>query len=164
MVLFILNKLIVGTLPSVRSMSRVHRAADLAPRGNLFRSKVMAPRKSSLEKESASQTWRFSLGGILETVSSQENILSFLVMTHVCHVDARLLAGALGPPAGLEVGADALAGARRVLGELARARVDDGLDLLLRLLRDRDVAVQVLIHKQADKHLERNEIERRKIK
>ena len=34
-----------------------------------------------MEKESASQTCRFSLGGTLETVSSQENMLSFLVMT-----------------------------------------------------------------------------------
>ena len=30
----------------------------LAPRGNLVRSRVIAPRKSSLEKESASQTWK----------------------------------------------------------------------------------------------------------
>ena len=47
--------------------------------------------------------------------------------THVGHVDARLLAGALRPAARLEVRADALAGARRVLRELPRARVDDRL-------------------------------------
>ena len=40
------------------SMSKVHCFCVLAPLGNLFRSRVMAPKKSSLEKWSASQTLR----------------------------------------------------------------------------------------------------------
>ena len=60
-VLFCLNKLIIGTLPSVFSMSKVHCLTVLAPLGNRFKSKVIAPRKSSLEKWSASHTWSVSL-------------------------------------------------------------------------------------------------------
>ena len=56
LVLFCLNRLMVGTEPSVLSMSREQRPALLAPRGNLVRSRVIAPRKSSLENESASHT------------------------------------------------------------------------------------------------------------
>lgn len=54
---------------------------------------------------------------------------------------------------GFEVGADALAGALLELWELAAAGLDDGLDLLLGLLRDGHHAVQILIHKQTHKHL-----------
>ena len=46
-VLFCLNRFIVGTEPSVLSMPKLHCLAVLAPRGNLFRSKVIEPRKSS---------------------------------------------------------------------------------------------------------------------
>ena len=42
-----LNRLIMGTEPSVLSMSSVHCFAVLAPRGNRFRSSVIDPRKSS---------------------------------------------------------------------------------------------------------------------
>ena len=80
-------------------------------------------------------------------------VLLVYVCTHVDHVDAGLLPGPLGPPARLEVRPDALPGARRVLWELARARVDDGLDLLLRLPRNGDVPVQVLVHEQPHEHL-----------
>lgn len=34
---------IIGTEPSVLSISNVHNFEDLAPRGNLFRSNVIAP-------------------------------------------------------------------------------------------------------------------------
>ena len=81
LVLFCLKRLTIGTLPSVFNISRVHCLTVLAPRGNRFKSRVMAPKKSSLEKWSASQTWRVSLAGTLEVVSSQENIDSFLEMT-----------------------------------------------------------------------------------
>ena len=47
LVLFCLNRFMVGTEPSVFSMPRLHCLAVFAPRGNLFRSKVMDPRKSS---------------------------------------------------------------------------------------------------------------------
>lgn len=56
--------------------------------------------------------------------------------------------------AGFEVGADALAGAFLELWELSAARLDDGLDLLLGLFGDGDHAVQVLVNKQAHKHLQ----------
>ena len=47
LVLFCLNRFMVGTEPSVFSMPRLHCFAVFAPRGNLFRSRVMDPRKSS---------------------------------------------------------------------------------------------------------------------
>ena len=81
--------------------------------------------------------------------------MCFCCESYVVNVQARLLSGPLGPPARLEIGPDPLPGPLRVLGELAGAAVDDGLDLLFGLLRDRNVAVQVLIHKQADKHLKK---------
>ena len=59
LVRFCLNRLMVGTEPSVLNMSREQRPALRAPRGNLVRSSVIAPRKSSLEKESASQTCKY---------------------------------------------------------------------------------------------------------
>lgn len=55
---------------------------------------------------------------------------------------------------GFEVGADALAGAFLELWELSAAGLDDGLDLLLRLLGDRHHPIQVLVHKQTHKHLQ----------
>ena len=55
--------------------------------------------------------------------------------------------------AGLEVGADALAGALLELGELAATGLDDGLDLLLGLFGDGHHAVQILVHEQTHKHL-----------
>lgn len=59
----------------------------------------------------------------------------------------------LHAPAGLEVCADALACALLEFGELTAAGFNDGLDLLLGLLRDGHHAVQVLIHKETHKHL-----------
>ena len=55
--------------------------AVFAPLGNLLRSNMMEPRKSSLLNESASQTWRVSLGGTLVMESSQEKTLSFRLIT-----------------------------------------------------------------------------------
>ena len=49
LVLFCLKRFKVGTEPSVLSISREHSLAVLAPRGNLFKSRVIAPRKSSLD-------------------------------------------------------------------------------------------------------------------
>ena len=66
LVRFCLNKLIIGTDPSVLSMSKVHCFTVLAPLGNRFKSKVMAPRKSSFEKWSASQTCKVNLAGTLQ--------------------------------------------------------------------------------------------------
>lgn len=57
------------------------------------------------------------------------------------------------PTAGFEVGTDALAGALLEFWELAGARLNDGLDLLLWLFGDGHHAVQVLIDEQAHKHL-----------
>ena len=59
LVRFCLNRLMVGTEPSVLSMSSEQRPALRAPRGNLVRSSVIAPRKSSLENESASHTLEY---------------------------------------------------------------------------------------------------------
>merc|ERR1719384_2158592 len=81
LVLFCLNRFMVGTDPSVFNIPRLHCLAVLAPRGNLLRSSMMEPRKSSLENESASQTWSESRGGTLVMLSSQENMLSFLLIT-----------------------------------------------------------------------------------
>ena len=66
-----------------------------------------------------------------------------------------LHAAFLHAAAGFEVGADAFASALLELGELAAARLNNGLDLLLWLLGDGHHAVQVLIHKQTHKHLKR---------
>merc|ERR1711881_702043 len=71
LVRFCLKRFIVGTEPSVLSMSRLHCFAVFAPRGNLHRSRVIEPRKSSLENESASHTCMSSLGGTLLILSSQ---------------------------------------------------------------------------------------------
>ena len=49
LVLFCLKRFKVGTEPSVRSISREQSLAVRAPRGNLFKSRVIAPRKSSLD-------------------------------------------------------------------------------------------------------------------
>ena len=68
---------------------------------------------------------------------------------------AYLHAVLLHAAAGLEVGADPLARPFLELGELAAAGLDDGLDLLLGLFGYGDHSVQVLVHKQPDKHLER---------
>ena len=81
LVLFCLNKLIMGTVPSVFNMSNVHCFTVFAPLGNRFKSKVMAPKKSSLEKWSASHTCKVNRAGTFEVVSSQENIDSFLEIT-----------------------------------------------------------------------------------
>ena len=62
----------------------------------------------------------------------------------------------LGAPTRFEIGPDPLAPSHGVLGKLPGAGVDDGLDLLLRLFRDRDVSVEVFVNEQADKHLGRN--------
>ena len=74
--------------------------------------------------------------------------------TYTVGVKPGLFSAPLGPPAGLEVGPNPLPRALGVLGELARARVDDGLDLLLGLLGDRNMAVQVLVHEQSNEHLQ----------
>ena len=73
--------------------------------------------------------------------------------TYTVGVKPGLFPAPLGPPAGLEVGPDPLPWPLGVLGELARAGVDDGLDLLLGLLGDRNMAVQVLVHEQSNEHL-----------
>lgn len=61
------------------------------------------------------------------------------------------------PATGLEVGADALAGALLELWELAATGLDYGLDFLLGLFGDGHHAVQILIHKQTHKHLTETE-------
>lgn len=53
-----------------------------------------------------------------------------------------------------EVGADALASTLLELWELSAAGLNDGLDLLLGLFRDGNHPIQVLVHKQAHKHLQ----------
>lgn len=55
--------------------------------------------------------------------------------------------------AGFEVGADAFASTLLELWELTAAGFNNGLDLLFRLFRDWHHTVQVLIHKQTHKHL-----------
>uniref|UniRef100_A0A2M4DG32 Putative secreted protein n=1 Tax=Anopheles darlingi TaxID=43151 RepID=A0A2M4DG32_ANODA len=65
------------------------------------------------------------------------------------------LASFLVSPAGLEIRSDALTGPFGKLRELARTRVDDGLYLLLRLLRDRYDTIEILVHKQPHEHVER---------
>ena len=49
-----------------------------------------------------------------------------MVNTYVVDIEAGLLAGALGAPTRLEVGADTFTRALAKLGELARARDYDG--------------------------------------
>lgn len=66
----------------------------------------------------------------------------------------RLATHFLVSAAALQVCADALTGTLGELWELARARVNDRLDLLLWLLRDRHYPVEVLVHEEADEHLE----------
>ena len=73
--------------------------------------------------------------------------------TYIVCVKSSLLPGPLGPATRLQVGSDALACSLRELGELTGTGVDDGLDLLLRLLGYWYVAVQIFIHEQTNKHL-----------
>ena len=77
-----------------------------------------------------------------------------MAITYIVGVQPCLLPRSLGPSAGLQIRPDPFPGSLRVLGELSGAGVNDGLDLLFGLFGNRDVAVQVLIHKQSDKHLE----------
>ena len=63
LVRFCLNRFIIGMVPSVLTISRLQSFAVLAPLGKRFKSSVIAPKKSSLLKWSASQTCRLSLAG-----------------------------------------------------------------------------------------------------
>jgi len=58
-------------------------------------------------------------------------------------------------PAWLEVGADSLASSLVKLDKLAIARLQYRLDLVLGLLRYRHQTIQVLVHKQSNKQLEK---------
>ena len=58
-----------------------------------------------------------------------------------------------GPTTRLQIGPDTFPGSVTKLRELALTGHDYGVDLLFRLFRDRHKTVQVLVHKQSDKHL-----------
>lgn len=57
--------------------------------------------------------------------------------------------------AGFEVSANAFASSLLELRELSAAGLDDRLDFLFGLLGDGNHSVQILIHKKAHKHLQR---------
>jgi len=67
------------------------------------------------------------------------------------------VAGLLVAPARLQIGAYSFAGSVAELRELSGARVDDGLDLLLGLLRDGYDAIEILIDEQSHEHLKEAE-------
>lgn len=70
-------------------------------------------------------------------------------------VDAAYVFGASQTSTGLQVGADSLPRPVVELGELAVAGLEDGRDLVLRLLRDGNGTVEVLVDKQTDEELRR---------
>ena len=68
------------------------------------------------------------------------------------------LSRALISSAALEVSPYAFASSLCKLRKLTPTRVNDGLDLLFRLLANRHHAIKVLIHEQANKHLKRTAV------
>ena len=73
---------------------------------------------------------------------------------HIADVQSGLFSRPLCSPARLEISPDSFSGTRRKFRELSGARVDDGLNLLLRLLRDRETSVEIFVDEKPDKHLE----------
>lgn len=60
----------------------------------------------------------------------------------------------LVPPAALQVSPDTFASSFSELRELPCAGVDDGLDLLFRLLADGYYPIEVLVDEETDEHLD----------
>ncbi len=73
-------------------------------------------------------------------------------------VESGLFSRSFCAPTRLEIRSNALSSSTRVFRELSSARIDDGLNLLLRLLTDWNVTVEVLVHEEANEHLKQREL------